>query len=135
MCPVHLLANRGQPALNQNEPHQLGQLNQRQVRHLPSKWLWTAGPALLIVAMLAKKLYDFWILDQTYEINCVKNILEDVKQAESGDAIAQYCLAGRFKQGNGVEKSLEKAREWYKKASDQGLFLATEELCHPFSYK
>ena len=55
--------------------------------------------------------------------------------AEEGNATAQHCLAGMFKNGIGVDKSLADARHWYKKASDQVLHLSKLELCRPSLYR
>lgn len=48
--------------------------------------------------------------------------------AISGDAKAQFYLGLMYANGKGVIKSVNQAREWIKRASDQGYGLATSEL-------
>ncbi len=48
--------------------------------------------------------------------------------AETGDRRAQYNLGVLFMSGRGVEKSKEKAAEWYLKAAEQGLPAAQHGL-------
>ena len=49
------------------------------------------------------------------------NILEWLKKsANSGKHEAQEDLAVRYFNGNGVDKNLDEAKRWFKKASDQG---------------
>ena len=43
-----------------------------------------------------------------------------MKEAQQGNAEAQYCLANAYVIGNGVEKSLKDAFKWLKKAAEQG---------------
>lgn len=50
------------------------------------------------------------------------------KAAEQGDADAQYNLALKFKNGQGVNKDLSEARRWFQKAADQGDEDAKEQL-------
>lgn len=40
--------------------------------------------------------------------------------AEQGDAIAQNKLAIRYKNGNGVRKSMKQTIAWFLKAAEQG---------------
>lgn len=47
----------------------------------------------------------------------IRNIM---KNAETGDAIAQYILGTAYLQGIGVESGQEKAIEWFEKAADNG---------------
>lgn len=78
----------------------------------------------------ATKLYTYCQLSWTTEIQCTEG--EAYYQSavnNSGNAKAKYCLAGTYKTGNGVEKSLEKARKLYREAYNQGLSLAKEKLC------
>ena len=53
---------------------------------------------------------------------------ELVALAENGDPEAQFHLAGRYKKGIRVRKSLSKAVEWYTKAAEQGDREAKERL-------
>lgn len=57
--------------------------------------------------------------------------------AELGYAPAQNQLGECYQDGRGVEKSIEKAFEWYKKAADQGLCEAQYNLacCFKRHYK
>jgi TPR repeat protein len=43
------------------------------------------------------------------------------KQAQKGDALAQYYMGIIHENGLGTAPSLEKAREWYERAAEQGL--------------
>jgi len=43
-----------------------------------------------------------------------------LKAAESGDAEAQYKLAGFYEEGNGFPKDAVKAFAWYKRSAEQG---------------
>lgn len=47
-----------------------------------------------------------------------------LKLAEQGDAEAQYQLYNAYDDGNGVEQNAELAREWCKKAADNGHIVA-----------
>ena len=40
--------------------------------------------------------------------------------AEAGDAYSQYGLGWCYEKGQGVEKSVEEAEKWYRKAAEQG---------------
>ena len=42
------------------------------------------------------------------------------KSAEQGNAYAQSNLGGFYERGEGVEKDLNKACEWYQKSAEQG---------------
>ncbi len=44
-----------------------------------------------------------------------------LKAAENGDAVAQYFLSSCYRDGLGVPKNEDKAREWLKKSADNGL--------------
>lgn len=46
---------------------------------------------------------------------------EIAKGAERGDPVMQYNLAIKYQEGDGIEKSQEKASYWYLKAAGQGL--------------
>lgn len=50
------------------------------------------------------------------------------KQAESGDAKAQFELGKCYAQGSGVEQSMSDAVEWYRKAAEKGHLRAKKEL-------
>ncbi len=49
-----------------------------------------------------------------------KRLMELQKQADSGDAEAQYNLGLMYSEGDGVPKNAAKAVEWYQKAAAQG---------------
>ena len=49
---------------------------------------------------------------------------ELIKQAEQGDAEAQFLLALAYHNGDGIEVSYEKAFEWWTKATKQGYIYA-----------
>ena len=53
---------------------------------------------------------------------------ECVEKARQGVAEAQYKLALRYFEGDGVEQNAQEAIKWLKKASDQGLSAAQNEL-------
>jgi len=55
-----------------------------------------------------------------------------VQAAELGYAPAQNQLAKCYQDGRGVEKSIEKAFEWFKKAADQGFGEAQYNLARCF---
>lgn len=48
------------------------------------------------------------------------NISELKNKAEQGNAEAQYSLGVCYRCGDGVEKNLEEAIKWYRKAAEQG---------------
>ena len=48
--------------------------------------------------------------------------------AEAGEAYSQYCLGWCYEKGLGVEKSVEEAEKWYRKAAEQGEKNAKERL-------
>ena len=50
------------------------------------------------------------------------------KQAEDGDALAQYTLAGFYHRGNNVPQDRVEAAKWYRKAAEQGLDIAQLRL-------
>jgi len=43
-----------------------------------------------------------------------------LERAERGDATSQFELGLKFAKGDGVEKNLDEAARWYRKAADQG---------------
>lgn len=43
-----------------------------------------------------------------------------LKDAELGNAMAQYFIGQMYRKGDGVEENLEQALHWYKKAAEQG---------------
>ena len=72
-------------------------------------------------------------IDESYEEKepedpALNNLDECIKQAQQGVAEAQYKLALRYFEGNGVEKNVDEAIKLLKKASDQGLAKAQNEL-------
>ena len=50
------------------------------------------------------------------------------KKAEQGDAVAQFCLAFMYIHGKGVLPDIQKAIEWYTKATEQGFVPAQNDL-------
>ena len=50
------------------------------------------------------------------------------KAANRGDSIAQYNLAYMYENGEGIEKDIDQAIYWYKKAAEQGDKEAQKEL-------
>lgn len=58
----------------------------------------------------------------------LNNLETCIEKAQQGVAEAQYKLALRYFEGNGVEKNMKEAVNWLKKASDQGLAAAQNEL-------
>lgn len=48
--------------------------------------------------------------------------------AKGGSAIAQYYLGKMYEQGEGMEQDISLAIRWYKKASDNGNYLAIDRL-------
>ena len=50
------------------------------------------------------------------------------KQAEDGDAVAQYNLAVMYRDGQGTPKNSTEAVKWFKKAAEQGLPAAQYNL-------
>ena len=53
---------------------------------------------------------------------------EVLRQAETGDADAEYALGVRFKTGDGGTQNNLKAVEWFSKAAAQGQTMAQFEL-------
>jgi TPR repeat protein len=51
-------------------------------------------------------------------------------QAEQGDAWAQLNLGAAYDNGLGVERDVEQAIHWYRKAAEQGLVEAQFNLAH-----
>ncbi len=49
-----------------------------------------------------------------------KELLDDIKLAEQGDAEAQFRLGERYYNGDDVEQDYEEAVKWYRKAAEQG---------------
>ena len=51
----------------------------------------------------------------------------------SDDKIAQYYLGVMYMKGQGVEQDYEKAGEWFRKASEQGLAVAMYKLANLYT--
>lgn len=51
-----------------------------------------------------------------------------IQSAQYGNSAAQRTLAGMYLKGNGVEKSVSKAIEWYEKSANAGDFFAQTKL-------
>jgi TPR repeat protein len=56
------------------------------------------------------------------------------KQAESGDALAQFSLGVAYATGEGVPKDEVEAARWYRKAAEQGFVLAQNRLGRAYAY-
>ena len=54
--------------------------------------------------------------------------------AQKGDCVAQNSLGRMYEKGHGVERSYEKAVEWYRKAADQGNAAAQNNLGYMYHY-
>lgn len=66
---------------------------------------------------------------QNSEISSAQNEIQNLTaSAEKGDAKAQFELATRYANGNGVEESQETAFQWFKKAAEKGNTSAMVEL-------
>ncbi len=50
-------------------------------------------------------------------MNSLNTIIAD---ANNGDAVSQYKLARAYETGDGVEKNIDTAREWYQKSAANG---------------
>ena len=57
-----------------------------------------------------------------------KNLVETLKQAEAGDAEAQYSLGMMYAYGEGVPEDSVEAVKWYRKSAEQGNEKAKEWL-------
>ncbi len=64
----------------------------------------------------------------TPEQGAVDDLKQLMAKAEQGDLGAQNDLGFRYERGQGVEKNLEKAVMWYRKAADAGYALAQNNL-------
>ena len=129
-------------ATNQSPGLPISQSGNRQILGLTSHQIWRIGLVFGAVVVFAalQKLYNFYKFDQMVKVPCpINETINGTKfdfsyyktAAENGSVEASFCLAKMYKTGQGVEKSLEAARTWFKKAADQGLYLAKEELCRP----
>lgn len=58
----------------------------------------------------------------------MENFNEILETANNGDALAQYKIARAYEKGDGVEKSIETALEWYKKSAENGYENAINKL-------
>ena len=63
--------------------------------------------------------------DATEELNATAKLIQ---KAEAGDAIAQYNLGNKYYEGKDVLKDYKEAVKWYRKAADQGLANAQNNL-------
>jgi len=61
-------------------------------------------------------------MEQAYEIH------HQMAQAAEGDVVAQYNLGVIYFAGLGVQRDLEAAARWYRKAADQGSYRAQNNL-------
>ena len=64
------------------------------------------------------------------------NIAELRQKAEKGDSVAQTMLGVEYMKGDQVEKDLDKAIEWWKKAAEKGYAEAEYKLgvCYHFGF-
>jgi len=100
---------------------------------------------LAIAAIFATNTYGYYQNGQIKNIDCLfgQNIDGEIRDfnyyskavENRGLATDQYCLAELIKSGNGTQLSLEKARNLYKSAIEQGLTLAKIPLCQPAMFE
>ena len=57
-----------------------------------------------------------------------------MKSAESGNQFAQYGLGSMYYYGNGVQKGLEQAFEWYEKSAKQNNPYASYSLARMYHH-
>lgn len=55
---------------------------------------------------------DDWVLTDRFK--------SQLKQANTGDALAMYEVGRMYERGRGTDQNIAKAADWYKKASDKG---------------
>jgi uncharacterized protein len=77
-----------------------------------------------ILLLLAALLLAAPVLAVDVDINALQS------KAAKGDAVAQLNLGAAYDNGLGVERDVDKAIEWYRKAADQGLAEAQFNLAH-----
>lgn len=95
--------------------------------------LWTkAADAEEYAAQSMKRLEALFCTDAELDIDYQPVVALYLPLAEQGDANAMYWMGHFFENGMGVEKSLEAAREWYKKAADAGNPDAASRLAGTF---
>ena len=70
------------------------------------------------------------LLSETAETDAERERAQAVlaNAAEKGNAAAQYELGRRYEKGEGVEKSLDEAMQWYERAAKQEYVLAVQRL-------
>lgn len=73
----------------------------------------------------------FALLGLTLKAN---NLASRLKEAEGGDAIAQFNLGRMYALGEGVEKNEAEGVKWYEKAAEQGLVEAQYALGLSYLY-
>lgn len=64
----------------------------------------------------------------TSKINECEAMKWYLRATEKNNAKAQYAIAECYANGIGVDKDAQTAKEWYKKAADQGHEEAAEKL-------
>lgn len=62
----------------------------------------------------------FWILSKRSLKGAGDNLESIRKAAEHGDVFAQYALAVRYKDGQGVPRDMDEAIQWFRKAAGHG---------------
>lgn len=95
--------------------------------------LWTkAAGAEEYAARSRKRLEALFCTEVELDIDYQQVVALYLPLAEQGDANAMHWMGHFFENGMGVEKSLEAAREWYKKAADAGNPDAASRLAGTF---
>lgn len=70
------------------------------------------------------------IKNETYKVEFDKVLV----QANSGDARAQNRIGEMYEYGQGVDRDLTSAFDWYNKAAAQGLLSATHNLARSYNF-
>ena len=84
------------------------------------------GPALLAVSAVCLPLTAVYA--ETQVSDPTRNFRKNVELAKRGDALAQLNVGVAYDTGHGVEKDLEQALSWYRKAAEQGYAKAQYNL-------
>ena len=75
--------------------------------------------------VIVKSVFYFGVFVFVLTMNSISALAKDKKdkvmnRVEQGDAQAQYELASRYENGDGVRKSIDDALKWYRKAAENG---------------
>ena len=92
----------------------------------------TLLPACLSILKLQDEEPSDAASEEQYESMDIPDLM---KAAEEGDPLAQYKLAERYNEGDGIEQDEGKAVEWFLKAANQGLAQAQCELARHYLLK